>query len=69
MLGTVQACVLAFILLCRKELVGCEGWGLAGGWTSPHRWWAGLLPPLLPKAVQAPALCQSFTDSIAKNSH
>lgn len=34
---------------------------MAGGWTPPHGWWACLLPPLLPEAVQAPALCQSFT--------
>lgn len=61
--GCLARCrhVLAFILLCGMELVGCEGCGVAGGWTPPHRWWACLLPPLLPGAVRAPALCQSFT--------
>lgn len=28
MLGTVRACVLAFVLLSGVGLMGCEGWGL-----------------------------------------
>lgn len=67
MLGTVRACVLAFVLLSGVGLVGCEGWG---GWTPLHGQWSHLLSPLLPRAVQTSSLHHRvLQETIAKKGH